>query len=135
MKNLKQIITEVQQYKCTEGSIEDCELRTLALRVNLIREMSDICMRHLENFDDINIALQYTDDFIYIAKLIEPFISDVQKKIHSGLGKNTINECLRTMTIAFKREELLGKYEGTDKKFVEEIIHEAEEHFNQQYGD
>ena len=135
MKNLKQIIKEVQQYKCTEGSEADCELRTLALRVNILREMSDICMQKLKNFDDYNKSLQYTDDLIFLAKLIEPFISDVQKKIHSGLGKNTINECLRTITIAFKREELLDKYEGADKKFVEEIIRETEEYFNQQYGD
>lgn len=134
MKNLKQIIKEVQKYQCTEGSEADYELRTLALRVNVLREMSDICMQKLKNFDDINKALQYTDDLISIAKLIEPFISDVQEKIHSGLGSNTVYECLRTMTIAFKRDELLEKYEGEDRKFVELIIRETEEYFTQEYG-
>ena len=134
MKNLKQIIKEVQKYQCTEGSEADCELRTLALRINLLRELSDVCMQRLKNFEDINIALQYTDDLILLMKQIDPFTSCIQEKIHSGLGNNTVYECLRTMTIAFKREELLNKYEGEDKKFVEQIIHETEEYFRQHYG-
>jgi len=134
MKNFKQIIKEVQQYKCTEGSREDCELRTLALKVNLLRELSDICMQKLKNFEDINKALQYTDDLILLMKQIDPFTSDIQKKIHSGLGDNTVYECLRTMTIAFKRDDLLEKYEGQDRKFVEQIICETEEYFTQEYG-
>lgn len=134
MNTLKQIIKEVQQYQCTEGNIADCELRTLALRVNLLREISDICYSHLKQFEKAETLFQYGDDVFLLANLIAPFTNDIQKKISEGLDQNTVFECLRTAQITFKRVELLTKYEGKDKEFVERIIMETDEYFDVKYG-
>lgn len=134
MKTLKQIIKEVQQYQCTEGSQADCELRTFALRVNLLRDIYDVCDAYMKRFDDYNLLSQFTDDFFLIVNQIEPSINAVQKRIKAGLDKNTLFECMRTIQLAFKREELLEKYEGKDKEFVEQIIRETEEYFDVTYG-
>lgn len=113
MKTLKQIIEEVQQYQCIEGNREDCELRTLAIRVNILREISDICFQKFKIDENYGKALCTANDVIYIAKLIEPWIKAVQEKLSTCIDNQNIEiEFWRTVTLSFSREELLEKYEG-----------------------
>ena len=133
MKTLKQIIEEVQQYQCTEGSKADCELRSSAIRVNVLREMYDIFVASFNNIDEATILYKTTDDFATLANLVEPFVAAITERLRTNMDPYTVFEIKRTLKISGNREELLAKYDGKDKEFVEQIIRETEEYFDVTY--
>ena len=133
MKTLKQIIEEVQQYQCTEGSKADCELRTLAIRVNVLREIFDIIGKS-HGSNETSLPFENGFDSMLLMQVAKPSFSAMVEKLQSNMDPYTVFEIKRTFNISGNREELLAKYDGKDKEFVERVIRETDEYFNSVHG-
>lgn len=134
MKTLKQIIKEVEKYQCTEGIENDCELRTLTIRVDLLFDAFMLFDAHIRKLEKPEEYIKFMDDMLHIFKNLNSSIEEVQNKIGKGVGQITIYQCLQTMNMVFERKDLLIKYAGKDKEFVEAIINEMDEYFYATYG-
>lgn len=135
MKTLNQIIKEIEGYQCSEGSEKDCELRCLILRVDLLFDAFMLFDAYIKKFDKPQDLIKLMDDMLLIFKKMNSSIEDVQNRIGMGLEQITVCQCLQTANIVFDRKELLAKYFGNDKAFVETITKEFDEYVYSTYGD
>lgn len=135
MKTIKQIIKKIRSYQCTEGSEKDCELRSLIIRVDLLWDAFMLCDAHIRQFVNPKDAFKMFDDLYQIFKILDSSIKAVEKKASIGLEKISEYQLLQTLNIAFERKELLTKYEGKDKKFVENITKDVDEYVKSTYDD
>lgn len=134
MKTLKQIIKDIERYQCTEGSEEDRELRSLIIKVDLLWDTFMQCDAHIKQFENPVDAFKMFEDMYNVFMILDLSIKAVEKKAGLGLKQISDLQCLQALDIAFERKELLLKYKGSDKIFVENIINAIDEYCSTTYG-
>ena len=135
MKTLEQVVKEIEGYQCTEGREEDREVRSLIIRVDLLFDAYTHLDAHVKkNFENIHDCFRLFNDMFDIFIALDPSIKAVEKQGEIGLGQISDYQRLQTLNIAFEREDLLRKYEGQDKKFVEAVTKDIDEYVHSTYG-
>lgn len=134
MRSLKQIISELDNYQCFEGSEADRELRCLIIKVDLLFDAFMLFDAYIKKYDNPQDFIKFMDEMLFIFNKMNSSIEAVQNRIRKGLEQISVYQCLQTINIAFERKELLAKYEGNDKDFVETITKEIDEYVKMTYG-
>ena len=133
MKTLNQIIKEIEGYQCTEGTEKDCEVRSQIIRVDLLFDAFMLFDSHMRKFDNPNVCFDFFDDMFVIFTALKKSTDTAEKKCKIEIGQISAYQYLQSVNIAFKRDELLTKYEGVDKEFVETITKDVDEYVYSTY--
>lgn len=134
MKTLKQIIKEIESYQCVEGNNADIELRSLIIKVDLLFDAFMLFDAYIKRYENPQDFIKFIDELLFIFNKLNSSLEAVQNRIGKGLEQISIFQCLQSINIVFDRKELLTKYEGSDKKFVETITKDIDEYIASTYG-
>lgn len=134
MKTLKQIIKEVENYQCTDGNEEDRVVRSQIIKVDLLFDAFQFFDSHIRNFENPNVCFDFFDDLFVVFTALKTSTDIAEKKCKLELNHTSANQYMKLVNFAFKRKELLEKYDGNDKKFIETITKDIDEYVNLTYG-